>query len=182
MRTATFILALLVSALLVSACGEDVPQNTDTAPAEEPATPDIDTETTVPNALSVPDADTILSDAPPHVEPRKTPTGSTPQPNRILFVPGTSSATITGNLNAESVTYYTLRARQGQTLRVNVTGSTENHDVVFTITGPSGEELMGEGGFENEWDGELPETGDYVIMVDMIESEYSDYNLEVSVE
>ncbi len=101
--------------------------------------------------------------------------------NRIRFAPGASSARVAGSLGPEDSRTYRLHARRGQTLHVAVTGTTEFHDVVLSIVGPDGEDLMGDEAVENAFEGTLPMTGDYRITVDMIESEHSDYTLEVSV-
>ena len=101
--------------------------------------------------------------------------------HRVRFARGQSSATLKGKIKKNQEIIYTLGASKGQTLTARVTASTPNHDVVFTIEGPGNRALMEEGDLNTEWTGQLPESGDYQISLGMIESEFSDYTLEVSV-
>lgn len=101
--------------------------------------------------------------------------------HRVRFARGQNSATLKGKIRKNQEIIYTIRASKGQTLNARVTASTENHDVVFTITGPGNVSLMAEGELDTEWSGQLPENGDYQISLGMIESEFSNYTLEVSV-
>ena len=101
---------------------------------------------------------------------------------RIQFARGRTMATLKGQIKKNQEIIYLLRANKGQTLAVRVAAaSTPNHDVVFTIKGPGNASLMEEGDLNTEWSGQLPATGDYQISLGMIESEFSNYTLEVSV-
>jgi hypothetical protein len=101
--------------------------------------------------------------------------------HRVRFARGQNSAALKGKIKKNQEIIYTVRASKGQTLTARVTASTPNHDVVFTIEGPGNKALMEEGDLNTEWTGQLPESGDYQISLGMIESESSDYTLEVSV-
>ena len=101
--------------------------------------------------------------------------------HRVRFARGQSSATLKGKIRKNQEIIYTLGASKGQTLTVRVTASTPNHDVVFTIEGPGSRAMMEEGDLNTEWTGQLPESGDYQISLGMIESDFSNYTLEVSV-
>ena len=101
--------------------------------------------------------------------------------HRVQFARGQNSATLKGKIKKNQEIIYTVRANKGQTLTARVTASTPNHDVVFTIEGPGGRSLMDEGDVDTDWTGKLPESGDYQISLGMIESEFSNYTLEVSV-
>ena len=100
---------------------------------------------------------------------------------RIQFQRGQSTARLKGKIRKSEEIVYLLRANEGQTLSVRVTASTPNNDVVFTLKGPNDAPLMAEGDMDTEWSGQLPATGDYQISLGMIESEFSQYTLEVSV-
>jgi hypothetical protein len=102
---------------------------------------------------------------------------------RVQFRPGTSSAVLKGSINHMEQIVYVLRANKGQTLKADITGTTPNNDVVFSIEGPGGKSLMGEEGddYGTSWSGRLPETGDYRISIGMIESKSSQYTLKVSI-
>ena len=101
--------------------------------------------------------------------------------HRIRFARGQNTATMKGKIRKNQEIIYTLRASKGQTLTARVTASTQNNDVVFTLMGPGNISLMAEGELDTEWSGELPQSGDYQISLGMIESEFSNYTLEVSV-
>lgn len=101
--------------------------------------------------------------------------------HRVRFARGQNSATMKGKIRKNQEIIYTLRASKGQTLTARVKASTQNNDVVFTITGPGNVSLMAEGDMDTDWTGKLPESGDYQISLGMIESEFSNYTLEVSV-
>lgn len=101
--------------------------------------------------------------------------------HRVRFARGQNSATLKGKIKKNQEIIYTVRASKGQTLTARVTASTPNNDVVFTIEGPGNVSLMAEGELDTEWSGQLPASGDYQISLGMIESEFSNYTLEVSV-
>lgn len=103
-------------------------------------------------------------------------------PGRIRFAPGATATTVHGRLGPERDTTMVLYARKGQSMRVRVDGTTENRDVVIAISGPSGITITDDADVTTEWSGVLPATGEYRITVGMIESEFSEFSLEVAIE
>jgi hypothetical protein len=85
---------------------------------------------------------------------------------RVRFPRGSTSTVLRGSVIRGDRDTYLLGAREGQTMTVRIT-SLENN-AVFQIYKPGGKETVegaGEGEDAMEWSGELPATGDYVIVV-----------------
>ena len=85
----------------------------------------------------------------------------TGQTERISFAPGTDGATRTGVLSPATEDRYVLRAGAGQTMGVQVSSS----DVVLSVGvyAPDGTELSAQP--NPAFEGRLPATGDYVLVV-----------------
>lgn len=83
------------------------------------------------------------------------------QTERISFSPGTDNATRTGVLSPGQEDRYVLRAGAGQTMTVNVSSS----DVALSagVYAPDGAELSVQP--NSQFNGQLPSTGDYVVVV-----------------
>lgn len=98
---------------------------------------------------------------------------------RVRFARGRTSAVLKGKIvNGEGVVYV-LGAGRGQTLIANVSTTSPNHDVVFSIEGPDGAGLMED--VDTGFTGTLPKTGDYRISVGAIESQNASFTLEVTI-
>lgn len=84
---------------------------------------------------------------------------------RIKFAKGRSSATVSGTVIRGDRDTYILGARAGQTMSVRIT-SLENN-AVFQIEAPEGGYLDGAGEMNDakSWNGKLPVSGDYRIVV-----------------
>jgi hypothetical protein len=82
---------------------------------------------------------------------------------RITFTSGATSATVTGQLNAFESDQYVLRALAGQTMRVNLT-FTEGA-AILVIWGEDGNVLISDHAEVSNFEGVLPTTQDYHIMV-----------------
>lgn len=120
-------------------------------------------------------ADEAASDQPPP-----------PRDERIQFARGQSSATVTGNIRDGQEVVYLIDARAGQTFAAKVTSTAANDDVVFHLVGPGGVEPMSDpkdeaGGYDGEWQGRLPRTGTYRIVVGAIESKQIAFKLTVAI-
>lgn len=101
-----------------------------------------------------------------------------PNLNEISFTKGKSAATINSSVVRGEVKYYTLRAREGQRLSATITAPEKN--AVFQIYRPgyaftpdqstlaaTSASLQGAGETDDAatWEGELPNTGKYLIVV-----------------
>lgn len=74
---------------------------------------------------------------------------------------------------------YLLTAEKGQTLTVGLFSARK--DVVFFIVRPNGENLSDETELRS-WSGELPEAGEYHIIINTIEKGAARYALELTVD
>lgn len=104
---------------------------------------------------------------------------------RISFAKGKSSATISGSISKTGEKTYLIGARAGQTLNIQITEGGKNNDVVFSLYAPDGTNLMGDeesgDGYDSGWKGNLPKTGDYKIVLGIIESENANFKMSVSI-
>jgi hypothetical protein len=84
---------------------------------------------------------------------------------RVRFARGRTTATLKNSVVRGTRDRYTLGARAGQKMSVQITSIERN--AVFTIYTPDGGTLEGAGAGEDvmNWSGELPASGDYVIEV-----------------
>ncbi len=94
---------------------------------------------------------------------------------RIRFARGRSTKVIEDAVVRGTRDRYLLRARAGQTLIVRITSLEDN--AVFDIHAPGRRTLAEE---TTDWSGELPRSGDYVIVVGGTRGNAS-YRLEVTV-
>ena len=94
-------------------------------------------------------------------------------PKQIRLGRGRTTAVIKDTIRICTSHEYTLRARAGQTMSVNLAAGRHTG---LTLTSPSGEALL-DGG--KDWSGELPETGDYVISIGTDAT--AAYTLEVTI-
>ncbi len=99
---------------------------------------------------------------------------------RLKFAKGKSSATVSGAVIRGDRDTYIVGAREGQTMRVRITSLEKN--AVFQIEGADGNYLpdAGEEDDATNWTGDLPQTGDYEIIVGGTRGNAS-YKLTVSI-
>ncbi len=97
------------------------------------------------------------------------------QTGRITFTRGSRNTTVTGQLSPDQVRRYLLRAKQGQLLRLKLLEGQVKLDAIA----PSGQRLTPVSKVQGEWQGTLPQEGDYVIEVSTDRA--SDYALVVEV-
>jgi heat shock protein HslJ len=90
---------------------------------------------------------------------------ASPSQERVVFEPGSTSATRSGTLPPGGVKEYLLSAAAGQRLHLQTVGYTA--PVHFTLRGPDGQSWSGEPGASDVYiftvEVFLPETGDYVV-------------------
>ena len=103
---------------------------------------------------------------------------------RVKFAPGTSHATLTGTVRGYAYHDYIVGATAGQTINVTLTATASPS--VFSVFLPNKENL--DGAVEmNDFNSELPVSGDYVIRVMMMRSaarrkgSVSNYTLKISI-
>ena len=105
---------------------------------------------------------------------------------RVQFAKGANSATVNGTIKGYQTVDYVLHAAQGQSM--NVSMATRNTATYFNILAPGETEVAFFNGSvsENQYEGQLPATGDYRVRVYMMRSaarrnEVADYRLEMIV-
>ena len=96
-------------------------------------------------------------------------------PKQIRFPRGRTTAVIKETIRLCTGHEYRLRARAGQMMTLNLaTGKRTS----FTLSAPSGDTVEGADGV-NDWSGELPQTGDYIINIGTDAT--ASYTLEVTI-
>ena len=107
--------------------------------------------------------------------------GVTAQPDRtrrIRFERGRTSKVIRDSVIRGTRDRYLVGARRGQTLMVHITSLEEN--AVFDVYPRGSDEPLNGAQETTDWGGELPRTGDYVIVVGGTRGNAS-YTLEVKI-
>ena len=84
-----------------------------------------------------------------------------PAQRRVQFKRGTSSTTLQGTVTRALSETYLVGARAGQVMTVKLTGA--NKSLSFLVSSPTTTSLIADN--TRDWTGMLPETGDYVIIV-----------------
>ena len=101
-------------------------------------------------------------------------------PQRISFAPGTTSATVQGDVAAHVSDDYILSAQADQTMRINI--DSPNSNVLLTIVGADGIPLTnGNMSGATSWQGQLPATQDYTLRA-IGTLEPASYTLTVTIE
>ncbi|HEX8267535.1 MAG TPA: hypothetical protein VF596_19195 [Pyrinomonadaceae bacterium] len=105
--------------------------------------------------------------------------------DRIRFAPGKSSTVVSGKISSGDEKTYLVGARAGQTMHVEITEGGANNDVVLYIIAPNGSYPMGKSGESPEydafWNGKLPQSGDYKIVLGAIESKNVNFKMSVEI-
>jgi len=174
-------LALLTFAVMIGACTGSQPPTTvliPPTPAAPTVTPVLPTPMP-PTATSQPPTATPAPPTPTQLPstPETPQTTPTEQPTRIAFEPGATSATIAGNLTAQSADHYVLRAMADQIIDVSVfTPQDATRLVMYGVDGTVLKSGMGE---SPHFRGYLPKTQDYLIRVEANSS--VEYTLSVMI-
>jgi serine/threonine-protein kinase len=80
---------------------------------------------------------------------------------RVTFTPGKTGTTVTGQIEPNQIQRYLLKAKRGQTLDVKVLQGTAG----FSTIAPNGQRLGGSTSGTRNWQGRLPQEGDYTVEV-----------------
>ena len=83
---------------------------------------------------------------------------------QVKFARGQNKATLRGSARYAMSYVFNLRAKAGQTMEINLAGN--NSELTFSLTSPDGETIEDAFGV-TEWTGELPQSGNYSIVVVM---------------
>ena len=84
----------------------------------------------------------------------------------VQFAKGAQSAAVKGTFKGYDSINYTLVAKAGQTMTVNISGSSNANFNVFAPGAVPGQaEAMGTGYVNEKWQGNLPASGKYTIQV-----------------
>lgn len=103
---------------------------------------------------------------------------------RVRFPAGTHGTSVKGTVRGYEYRDYVVGASAGQTITVKL--SSEARPSVFTVFLPNGDNLD-MGAEQNDFSGELPVKGDYVVRVLMMRSEarrrgsVSNYTLKITI-
>lgn len=97
---------------------------------------------------------------------------------RISFAPGATSATVQGNVAANSVDQYVLRVSGGQTIAVAVNSQTA---MWLSVNGADGNVLKSMGAGTANWSGIAPTTQDYFLTLSTQNQTAAGYTLQVTV-
>lgn len=98
---------------------------------------------------------------------------------RIEFAAGSSSATVSGQLNAFDSDQYVLRALAGQTMSVDLT-FTEG-EAILVVWGADGDVLISDHAETSTFEGVLPTTQDYYILVKGRPDGSTSYSMTVTI-
>lgn len=98
---------------------------------------------------------------------------------RLAFKKGQVSTVVRGAIpNTLEGHEYVVRARQGQTMSLKLTSLKKG--ILFSIWAPNGD-MIGEETGQRQWSGELPEAGDYRIIINTETDGVARYKLEVQI-
>ncbi len=107
--------------------------------------------------------------------------GGKAEPSRITFKRGSHSVTLKGKLRGDEQAEYTFGGRKGQHLTINV-AAIPSVFISLELQDPNGAafRLLGSG---NRWSGDLPETGDYLLYVKILDAKTrrASYTLTLSI-
>lgn len=99
---------------------------------------------------------------------------------RVQFLPGTSSIRLQGTVSSHAPQRWTIGARKAQTLQIFL-GDPENSGIGFTVLGPTGPNGRPLTASTKRWEGALPETGTYTVLVQATPHGLAAYTLSIAV-
>ena len=108
------------------------------------------------------------------------PDASAATTRRVQFLPGTSSIELQGTVSSRDPQRWTIGARKAQTLQVSLVGF-DNSEVAFTVLGATGSNERALAATTKRWEGALPETGTYTILVEAPPHGLSTYRLSIAI-
>lgn len=133
------------------------------------------TETPTPSSTPIPT---------PTPTPTMTPTPTPTQvnvslPRRVIFNEGATSATVAGQLEPSGSEEYVVRALNGQTLKVNM--SFTQGSAVLAIWGEDGQVLISDHAGATSFQGVLPSTQDYHILLRSSPDSKTTYSMTIEI-
>ena len=105
---------------------------------------------------------------------------SQPKIQRIQFQPGTTSTTVTGHVIPNGADYWVAKAQAGQTLSIKLALSSGKASV--NVSGADGDLLKSAQISATTFNGVLPSSQDYNIIVVWNEGAVADYSLKLSIQ
>lgn len=99
---------------------------------------------------------------------------------RVRFAPGMSSIQLQGSVTPHDTQSWNVGARKAQTLRLSLVDH-DNAGIGFTVLGPRGFNGRALTTSRKRWEGTLPATGTYMILVDAPREGRANYTLGVEV-
>jgi hypothetical protein len=104
-----------------------------------------------------------------------------PRPvKRIVFPPGSSSATVTGRVTPGNSNEYVIKANAGQRMLINVDAVEQR--VALSVAGADGTVLLSSMPGASSFSGTLPSTQDYYIRVQIEGAGFAFYKMTVTIE
>jgi hypothetical protein len=100
--------------------------------------------------------------------------------HRVQFLPGTSSIQLQGTVSSHDPQRWTVGARKAQTLQVSLDDSGQP-GIAFTVLGPAGLNGRPLTASARRWEGALPETGTYTVLVEAAQDGLAAYTLSIAV-
>lgn len=148
----------VVTATVVTVTATAPPLSPTAAQPTPTATPPAASATPLPSATATqPPLPSATATPPPTPEP---PQGTV---QRLQFAAGATEAMVENAVVRGTEDRYLVFAQAGQTMRVALTSLEDN--AVFTLRAPNGTVLVNQTVAARQWEGRLPQTGDYVIIV-----------------
>jgi hypothetical protein len=178
--------------MLLTACGTlqlqiDDPHQTVRVTAPVPTSPSLPPPSTAAVPTATPDPTSTPGPTPIPSTPTSAPStlAPAPEPQRIHFAAGATSATVYGSLTPNrGGQRYVLRALAGQMLQVDIVAQ---QPVVLDVSGQNGTilalERLDQTAGTAHWEGGLPSTQDYLITLSPVgaTSAPNDYELTVAI-
>ncbi len=103
----------------------------------------------------------------------------TPAAQRISFDPGAPSGEVEGDLPASGLDLYVLRVLDGQTMTVEL--DFDSGEAILVIWGADGTVLLTDHTEESGFEGEIPSTQDYFILVKAHSEDGADYTMTITI-
>lgn len=103
-----------------------------------------------------------------------------PRIKRIVFAPGTISATVGGTVSPSQINEYVIKANANQRMLVSVTA--EEQRVALSVVGADGTVLLSSMPGASQFSGTLPSTQDYFLKISIQGPGFAVYRMTVTVE
>lgn len=104
--------------------------------------------------------------------------GGSGRTRKVQFSVGTSSIQLQGRVSPHDTESWTLRARRAQTMRLSLIDR-DNSGITFTVLRPPGSDGRALMASTTRWEGTLPKTGTYTVLVDAPREGLAIYTLSI---